>query len=133
MAPDRIENVYAKCNLISETFLHGDSQQYFAVAVVTPNRPQLEKLAESKGIVGTYEELCENIEIRKLVLAEMNAVGKKEGLNGFELAKNIHLEPKGFLARNILTNTMKLIRFEARQVFKTEIKKMYEEGEILAK
>jgi hypothetical protein len=48
----------------------------------------------------------------------MNAVGRREGLLGFEVAKNIFLETKGFLARGILTNTMKLIRFEARQVYK---------------
>jgi long-chain acyl-CoA synthetase len=76
------------------------------------------KLAEAKGIKGTFEELCGQKAIRFLVLSEMNAVGRKEGLNGFELAKNVYLETKGFLARGILTNTMKLIRFEARQVYK---------------
>lgn len=63
-----------------------------------------------------------------LVLFEMNTVGRQAGLNGFELAKNIYLEPRGFLSLNILTNTMKLIRFEARKVYKDVIKKMYEEG-----
>ena len=38
LAPDRIENKYMKCSLISEIFLHGDSSQNYAVAVVTPNR-----------------------------------------------------------------------------------------------
>jgi hypothetical protein len=28
--------------------------------------------------------------------------------------------------KNILTNTMKLIRFEARQVYKNEIQQLYE-------
>jgi long-chain acyl-CoA synthetase len=38
LAPDRIEGYYAKCSLLSEVFLHGDSHQAFAVAVVTPNK-----------------------------------------------------------------------------------------------
>jgi long-subunit acyl-CoA synthetase (AMP-forming) len=63
----------------------------------------------------------------------MNTVGRKEGLNGFELAKNIYLEPKGFLARGILTNTMKLIRFEARNVYKEQITALYQEGELPTK
>jgi long-chain acyl-CoA synthetase len=61
----------------------------------------------------------------------MNNVGRKQGLNGFELAKNIYLEPKGFMFKNILTNTMKLIRFEARVAYKEEINQMYKEGDIL--
>lgn len=72
--------------------------------------------------------------MKKLLLAEINRLGKSEGLNGFELAKNIYLEPKGFLfKKNILTNTMKLIRFEARQVYKSEIQQLYEEGELPTK
>lgn len=62
--------------------------------------------------------MCENSEIKKLVLTEMNNIGKAEHLHSFEMAKNIYLEPKGFLSRNILTNTMKLIRFEARIAYK---------------
>lgn len=63
----------------------------------------------------------------------MNAVGRREGLHGFELAKNILLDAKGFLAKGILTNTMKLIRFEARQAYKEEIKALYQEGELPTK
>ena len=60
----------------------------------------------------------------------MNGVGKREGLNGYELAKNIHLEPNGFLSKGILTNTMKLVRYDARKVYKTQIENMYKEGEL---
>jgi len=49
------------------------------------------------------------------------------------LAKNVWLEPKGFQSKNILTNTLKLIRYEARKVYAEKIKKMYEEGELLIK
>ena len=55
LAPDKIENAYSKCGLVSESFLHGDSHQHFAVAIVTPNREQLEKLAAAKGIAGGFE------------------------------------------------------------------------------
>jgi long-chain acyl-CoA synthetase len=68
--------------------------------------------------------------MRKLVLTAMNEVGRREGLNGFELAKNIYLEPESFMARKILTNTMKLIRYEGRVAYKDQIKRMYEEGEL---
>lgn len=69
-------------------------------------------------------------EVKQALLGELNRHGKKAGLYGFELAKNIYLETGSFLAKNILTNTMKLIRFEARQAYKQEIKALYEEGEL---
>lgn len=128
MAPDRIENKYLQCKYVSEIFLHGDSTQSFAVAFVTPNREEFHLLAESKGLKGSHAELCASPLMRKLVLAAMNEVGRREGLNGFELAKNIYLEPESFLARKILTNTMKLIRFEGRIAYKDHIKRMYDEG-----
>lgn len=46
VAPDRVENVYMKSELVSEAFLHGDSHQYYAVAVITPNAENLQKFAE---------------------------------------------------------------------------------------
>lgn len=61
------------------------------MVIATPNREQLEKMAAAKGITGSYEELCQNTEIRKLVLTEMNSVAKREGLHGFETGKNIYL------------------------------------------
>ena len=51
----------------------------------------------------------------------MNAVGRKGGLNGYELAKNVYLEPRPFAEHpaDILTNTFKLKRYDARQAFKS--------------
>lgn len=130
LAPDKIEGVYSKCSLVSQCFLHGDSHQYYAVAIVTPNPENIQKLAKSRNIPGSHEALCANRAIREAVLSQMNSTGRKEKLNGFQLAKNIWLEPKGFQSRNILTNTMKLIRYEARNVYAEQIKKLYEEGEL---
>ncbi len=42
-----------------------------------------------------------------------------------ELARNIYFETEGFGSRNILTNTMKLIRFEAKMHYKQQIEEMY--------
>jgi long-chain acyl-CoA synthetase len=117
LAPDRIETVYVKCSLISEVFLHGNSYQPYAIAIVVPNREELLQQAAAKGIQGNFEELCDSNIVKSFILREMNAIGRKEGLYGFELAKNIYLESKGFMGKGILTSTMKLIRFDARQVY----------------
>lgn len=48
----------------------------------------------------------------------MNNAGKKGGLKSFEMAKNIYIEPAGFQSKEILTNTMKVQRHEAKKVYK---------------
>jgi long-chain acyl-CoA synthetase len=58
VAPDKVENVYMETGLLVELFLHGDSAQSFAVAVAVPHRERLARLAEERGIAGSFEELC---------------------------------------------------------------------------
>lgn len=64
------------------------------------------------------------------MLKELNSLAKKEGLYSFEMAKNIYLESQSFQERAILTNTMKLIRFQAKTFYKNQIAQMYQEGEL---
>jgi hypothetical protein len=49
-----------------------------------------------------------------MVLAEMTAHGKREGLNGLELAKKVKLWPVSFITLGIFTSTMKLQRHTAK-------------------
>ena len=88
------------------------------------------QFAKLNNINGSYEELCENKQMRILLLKHINEIGKKGGLNSFEMAKNIHLEPIPFTDKNILTNTMKLQRFEAKVAYKNVIERLYNEGEL---
>ena len=44
------------------------------------------------------------------------------------MAKNIYIEPMSFQVRQILTNTMKVQRHEAKKVYKNEIQDLYKEG-----
>lgn len=46
------------------------------------------------------------------------------------MAKNIHLEPAGFMARGILTNTMKIQRHQAKTFYKNVVDAMYNEKEL---
>ena len=113
---------------LNEAFLHGESTHTFAVAIVVPQKEYIEKLAHDNKIEGGFEDLCQNKQIKSLVLKEMNATAKENGLKSFEEAKNIYIEPKPFLEKGILTNTMKIQRFQAKKFYAEEIKQMYEEG-----
>jgi len=66
--------------------------------------------------------------VRTELLTRLNAFTKKEGLSGFEQAKNIYLDPESFATKGIVTNTMKLQRHEAKKTYKKELEDMYKEG-----
>jgi long-subunit acyl-CoA synthetase (AMP-forming) len=40
----------------------------------------------------------------------------------------VHIEPQPFLNKGILTNTMKIVRHEAKKTYKDVIEKLYKEG-----
>lgn len=58
---------------------------------------------------------------------ELTTQAKKDGLNGFEIARKIKLWPQPFQTLDLVTTSMKLQRFKARKVFEDQIKKMYSE------
>ena len=127
VASEKVEGIYSKSHLISEVFLHGESLHNFAVAVVTVNKDEVLKLAEKNNIKGSYEELCRKREVRILVCKELDSFGKQNGLMSFEQAKNVYIEPTTFGDQNILTNTFKLQRFQAKKRYAKEIEAMYQE------
>lgn len=42
------------------------------------------KFCKEKGIHESWEDICQNQKIKSLILADVTAIGKKEGLKSFE-------------------------------------------------
>ena len=121
VAAEKVENLYMNCDLIAEAFLHGDSTESFCIAIIVPHKKQLLEFADSKKIEGTFEEICNNVQIRAEVVALLNKIGKDAGLHSFEQAKNVFLEAVPFLTKGIVTTTMKIQRHEARKTYRPVI------------
>jgi long-chain acyl-CoA synthetase len=132
IAPEKIENVYAKDPLVAQIFVHGDSLQSSLVAIMVPDPEMLPGFVAAKAPKLakqnlSYADLCKNPEVNALVLAQLTKVGKKAGLNGFELAKAIYLETELFSMENdLLTPTFKVKRPQAQKYYEAEIAAMYE-------
>ncbi|CEG76360.1 hypothetical protein RMATCC62417_11262 [Rhizopus microsporus] len=132
IAPEKIENVYAKDPIIGQIYLHGDSLQSSLVAIVVPDPDALNSLLAAKlpqihAKKLSLPELCKLPEVNALVLAQMDRVGKLSGLRGFEFAKAIHLEPEPFTIENdLLTPTFKVKRPQAKKHFEAQIAQLYE-------
>ncbi|NWX33279.1 ACSL1 ligase, partial [Notiomystis cincta] len=126
IAPEKIENVYLRCEALAQVFVHGESLQAFLVAVVVPDPDILCNWAKKKGFEGSYQELCRNKDVKKHILEDMVRIGKESGLKSFEQVKDIVLHTELFSIENgLLTPTLKAKRPELRKYFQSQIDELY--------
>ncbi|KAI7899938.1 uncharacterized protein BX663DRAFT_477474 [Cokeromyces recurvatus] len=132
IAPEKIENIYAKDPVIGQIYLHGDSLQSSLVAIVVPDPDTLASIVQTKlphihAKKLSFIELCKVPEVNALVLHQMNKVGKKADMRGFEFAKAIYLESDPFtVEKDLLTPTFKVKRPQAKKYYEKQITELYE-------
>ncbi|XP_064367110.1 long-chain-fatty-acid--CoA ligase 1 isoform X2 [Dromaius novaehollandiae] len=126
IAPEKIENVYLRSEPLAQVFVHGESLQAFLIAIVVPDPETLRNWAKKRGFEGSYEELCKNKDLKKLILEDMVRIGKESGLKSFEQVKDIAMHAEMFSIENgLLTPTLKAKRPELRKYFKLQIDELY--------
>lgn len=115
IAPEKIENVYARHPLIAQIFVYGESLQATLVAIVVPDPEVFPEWAKENGFVGDLKTLCVDAACTKAVLSEMTVFAKASDLKGFEHVKGILLHDDVFSVENqLLTPTFKLKRHEVQ-------------------
>ncbi|KAG0426877.1 hypothetical protein HPB47_026059 [Ixodes persulcatus] len=134
ISPERIESIYSMLDYIAAILVDGWSTQDFTIAIVVPQEEPIRELAALCRIdkKASFADLCSNKEIRKALLAEMQALGKANGLNSLHQVQNLHLHPEtNLLESGLVTSTLKLKRNCARELFKEVIRDLYNEGPLL--
>ncbi|KAF0984651.1 hypothetical protein FDP41_000550 [Naegleria fowleri] len=129
IAAENIEQKLAQTKYINGIWVYGDSFKSCLVGFVVGNIPQLQQYAKEHGkqeLADKIEELCEDADINKMVLAELTNTAKQHKLKGFEMVKAIKILPKEFDQYGCMTPTMKLVRNKMKELFQTDIDKLYE-------
>ena len=124
--------------------VYGDSYKTFLVAIVVVNGPKLLEWALTNSkvqgattnivtampeqeIIQHVEKLCNDSDINKMILKEMERVGKEAKLNGYEMVKAIKLIPREFeFYPGCTTPKLSLVRNKLKDTFQKDIDTMYE-------
>jgi long-chain acyl-CoA synthetase len=129
IAPEKIENVYTRHELVAQIFVYGDSLQSHLVAIIIPDadtfKPWAKKICPDKS----YEEQCKDSTINKELLKSLTAFARTTELKGFEVVKSIYLDHQLFSVENgLFTPTFKLKRHEAKIKYQDAINAMYQQS-----
>lgn len=135
IAPEKIENKYISNNidLINQIWCYGDSYQSFLVGVIGIDLDNLKNFINKNEIDINLEDdlqiqqLFNDLPFKKSLLQHINS--KVDDLQGFEKLKNIHIGIELLNVSNgTMTPTLKVKRFIAKNYFKHEINKLYQQG-----
>jgi len=118
--PEKIENVFALCPLVSQTFLHGDSKKSCCVAIVVPEMGKVKRWAEETGKdTSDLGKVARSADFKKYMMGELDALGKQHKLSGLERPRDIYVTDDAFSVDNdLLTPTFKLKRHKCKEYFK---------------
>lgn len=137
VAPEKIENILCRSQLIEQAYIHGDSLKNYLVAIVVPNLDVFASNASKySGLSSspTLKELSGNKDVKKAIMDDVKRLGKENGLQSFEIPKAIALAAELFSVENdILTPTQKLKRPAAAEYFKDLIASLNDEVESRSK
>ncbi|XP_047337402.1 long chain acyl-CoA synthetase 4-like [Impatiens glandulifera] len=126
VAVENLENVYGLVTVIDSIWVYGNSFESFLVAIINPNQQALEKWAASSSVTADYEFVCQNTKAKDYILTELRRIAKEKKLKGFEVIKDIHLDPVPFdMERDLITPTFKKKRPQLLKYYQGVIDGMY--------
>ncbi|GAA5937321.1 hypothetical protein JCM3775_006580 [Rhodotorula graminis] len=132
IALERLESIYKSCALVLNICVYATSSASKPMAIVVPAEPALRSYLSSASTPGLptkdadWSTICSSKEVRKAVLAEMNATGKKAGLKPLETLQTVLLADEEWTPQNgFTTPAQKLNRKIILHKFEGDIKKVY--------
>nr|AAM28872.1 long chain acyl-CoA synthetase 5 [Arabidopsis thaliana] len=126
VAVENLENVYSQVEVIESIWVYGNSFESFLVAIANPAQQTLERWAVENGVNGDFNSICQNAKAKAFILGELVKTAKENKLKGFEIIKDVHLEPVAFdMERDLLTPTYKKKRPQLLKYYQNVIHEMY--------
>nr|XP_032836426.1 long-chain-fatty-acid--CoA ligase 4-like isoform X2 [Petromyzon marinus] len=126
VALGKVESALKSCALIDNICAYATSSQSYVISFVVPNKERLTSLAKQRGIVGTFEDLCNHGDIEREVLLAIAEAARKARLEKFEVPVKVRLSPEPWTPETgLVTDAFKLKRTELRTRYLPDIERMY--------
>ena len=133
VAPDKIQVTLVNSKYINQIFIYGESKYNYAIALIYPELNEcIEFLKENKKMGDidydklNLNDLQDNKIIEEEILNNCDIIGRKYGLNGFEIPKKIKIINEPFTPENnLMTPTLKLKSRDIKNKYIQEIRNMY--------
>ncbi|PQE16944.1 putative long-chain-fatty-acid- ligase protein [Rutstroemia sp. NJR-2017a BBW] len=128
IALEKLESVYRAATVVANICIYASITQTHPIAIIVPAEPALKKLAESIGVEGHgMGDLAHNKAVRREVLKQLQAIGKKSGLAGLEIVQGVVVADEEWTPQNkMVTATTKLNRKVLLERYKKEIELAYQ-------
>ncbi|MDG0815580.1 AMP-dependent synthetase/ligase [Bdellovibrio svalbardensis] len=124
VAPQRLEGLLKLCPYITNVLIHGDQKKYI-VALLTVDRPGLEKLAKEKGVAfKDWPELVKSSFVNEIIRKAVADANTQ--LASYESIKKFLILPEEFtIEAGELTPSLKVKRKFLDKKFTKEIESLY--------
>jgi len=115
------------CPIVDNICIYGDPTKTFCVALLVPNPKQLQTLADKAGRTGlSFEMLCQDPEVERAVLKDLQAHGAKSKLQKFEIPGAVKLCSEVWSPdTELVTAAFKLKRKNIQDRYQGDINRMY--------
>jgi long-chain acyl-CoA synthetase len=123
--PEKVENICLRSSFVASIFVHGDAFHPKLVAIVVPDPDYSATWAKENGVADSdVKALAKNEAFRKAIITDIDKVGKKNGLQSYEIPKDVFLEPEPFSVETVLTPTLKMQRKKAMDYYSSPLNAM---------
>ena len=124
--PSQVENALKSSKYTALPMVYATSSMSYAIALLCPNVPNLQKLAASLGVEGDLAALCSNKDVLAAVLKDVKETCAAAKLAKFETpAKVVLIEELWTPENDMLTAVQKLKRREIVAKHKAAIGTVY--------
>lgn len=126
IAVGNLESKYAHCPLVDNICVVGDSEHGAPIALVAVNHAKLLELAQQMGLTGDLEAVCADSAVRKAVQKQLHHVADQNRFEKWEKVAAVQLYAEPWTPQSgLLTEAMKLKRYEIQKRFKKDIDHLY--------
>ncbi len=102
IALEKLESVYRSNNLVSNLCVFAAEDRVKPIVIVIPGAKAYEEFAARNGVTGKgFNELIHDEKVKALLLANLQATGRKAGLTSFEIVEGVVVSDAEWTTQNV--------------------------------